>query len=40
MSQRTFLDLLIRLEAIKGLFVFGPKIDFLPRGKPHVLGKK
>ena len=34
MSQGTFLDLLIRLEAFKRIFVFGSKIDFLPRGKP------
>ena len=40
MCQGTFLSLLIRLEAFKRIFVFGPKIDFLPRGKPTVLGKK
>ena len=40
MSQGTFSDLLIRLEAIKGIFVFGPKIDSLPKGRPTVLGKK
>ena len=40
MSQGTFSDLLIRLEAFKGIFVFCPKIDFLPRGKPTVLGQK
>ena len=34
MSQGTFSDLLIRLEAIKEIFVFGPKIDFLPRVSP------
>ena len=31
MSQVTFSDLLIRLEAFKRIFVFCPKIDFLPR---------
>ena len=40
MSQATFSDLLIRLETFKGNFVFGPRIDFLPRGKPTVLGQK
>ena len=38
MSQGTFLDLLIRLEAFKRTFVFCPKIDFLRRGKPTVFG--
>ena len=38
MSQGTFSDLLIRLEAFKRIFFFCPKIDFLPRGKPTVLG--
>ena len=32
MSEETFLDLLIRLEAFKRIFVFCPKIDFLPTG--------
>ena len=40
MSQGTFPDLLIRLKAFKRIFVFGPKIDFFPRGKPTVLGQK
>ena len=40
MAQGTFSDLLIRLEAFKRIFVFRPKIDSLPRGKPTVLGKK
>ena len=40
MSHRTFPDLLIRLEAFKRIFVFRPKIDLLPRGKPTVLGQK
>ena len=40
MYQGTILDLLIRLETLKRIFVFCPEIDFLPRGKPIVLGKK
>ena len=40
MSQETFSDLLIRLEASKGIYVFRPKIDFSPRGKPTVFGQK
>ena len=40
MSQGTFLDILIRLEALKRIFVFRPKIDFFPRGKSMVLGQK
>ena len=40
MSQGTFSDLLIRLEAFKRIFVFRPKFDFLPRGKPTVFGQK
>ena len=40
MSQGTFQDILIRLEAIKRIFVFRPKIDFLPRSKLTVLGLK
>ena len=40
MSHRTFSDLLIRLEALKRIFVFGPKIHHLPRGNPTVLGQK
>ena len=40
MSQGTFLDLLIRFEAFKRIFVFRPNIDFLPRGKPTVFGQK
>ena len=39
MSQGTFFNLLIRLEAFKRIFVCGPKIDFFPRGKPTVLGQ-
>ena len=40
MSHGTFFDLLIRLVAFKRIFVFCPKIDSLPRGKPTVLGQK
>ena len=40
MSQGTFSDLLIGLEAFKRMFVFRPQIDFLPRGKPTVFGQK
>ena len=40
MSQGTFSDLLIRLEAFKRIFVVRPKINFLPGGKPTVLGQK
>ena len=32
MSQGTFSDTLIRLEAFKIMFVFRPKIDFFPSG--------
>ena len=39
-SNGTFLDLLIRLKAFKRIFVFGPKIDYLPKGKHTVLGEK
>ena len=40
MFQGTCSDLLIRLEAFKRIFVCGPKIDFLPRSNPMVLGQK
>ena len=40
MSKGTFWDVLIRLEAFKRIFVFSQKIDFLPRGKPTILGQK
>ena len=33
MSQGTFSDTLIRLEAFIRIFVFRPKIDFFARGK-------
>ena len=32
MSQETFSDTLIRLEAFKRIFVFFQKIDYFPRG--------
>ena len=32
MSQGTFLETLIRLEAFKRIFVFCPKIDFFLQG--------
>ena len=40
MSQGTFSDLLIGLEAFKRIFVFCPEIDILPRGKANGLGSK
>ena len=41
MSQGTFLDTLIRLEAFKRIFVFFfSKIDFFQRGKCRVFGQK
>ena len=40
MSQGTFSDLLIRLETFKRIFVFCPKMDFLPKGKDHGFGSK
>ena len=39
MSQGTFSDTLIRFEAFKRIFVFGPKIDFFPRGLSRVFGQ-
>ena len=39
MSRGMFLDTQIRLEAFKRIFVFRPKIDFFPKGKPRVLVK-
>ena len=39
MSQVTFSDTLIRLEAFKRILVFRPKVDFLPRGKSLFLAK-
>ena len=40
MSQRTFLDTLIRLEAFKRIIVFRPKIDFFFSGvSPRFLVK-
>ena len=40
MSQGTFSDTLIRLEALKRIFVFRPKIDFFLRGKSMLLGQE
>ena len=40
MSQETFLDILIRLEAFKRIIVFRPKIDFFPRGKSTAFFSK
>ena len=40
MSQGTFTDTLIRLEALKTTFVFRPQIDFFLRGKSLLFGKK
>ena len=37
MSQETFPDTLIRLEAFKRIFVFRPKIDVFPKGIFSVL---
>ena len=39
MSQGTFLDTLIRLEAFTRIFVFCPKIDFFLRVSPGFLVK-
>ena len=40
MSQGTFLDTLIRLDAFKRIFVFGPKIDSFLRGSSRLFGQK
>ena len=40
MSQGTFSDTLIRLEAFKRIFVFRPKIEFFPTAKSMVFGQK
>ena len=40
MSQGTFSDKLIRLEAFKRKFVLSPKIDFFPRGRFRVFWSK
>ena len=40
MSQGTFSDTLIGLEAFKRIFVLRPKIDFFPSGKSTVFGEK
>ena len=39
MSQGTFLDRLIRLKALKRIFVFCPKIDFFLTVRPCFLAK-
>ena len=36
MSQGTFLDTLIRLVALKRIFVFRPRIDFIFKGVSPV----
>ena len=38
MSQGSFSDTLIRLEAFKIIIVFRPKINFFPRGKSRIFG--
>ena len=38
MSQGTFSDTPILLEAFKKIFVFQAKIDFFPRAKSSVFG--
>ena len=40
MSQGTFSNTPILLEAFKRMSLFGPKIDFFPRGKSSVFGEK
>ena len=40
MSQETFSDTLIQLEAFKRIFAFPLKIDYFPRGKPMVFCQK
>ena len=40
MSQGTFTDTLIRLEAFKRIFVFHLKIDLFPRGTSRIFGQK
>ena len=39
MSQGTFSDTLIPLDAFKRIFVFRPEIDFFPTDKSRVLGE-
>ena len=36
MSQGTFSDTMIRLEAFNRIFLFRPKIEFFPRGTSMV----
>ena len=40
MCQGTFADSLSRLEALKRIFVFRPKIDFFLKGKSIGFGQK
>ena len=40
MSQRTLSDTPIRLEAVKRIFIFRPKIDFSLRDKSMLFGQK
>ena len=39
MSQGTFSDTPIRLDAFKRIFVFRPEIHFFPKGKSMVFGQ-
>ena len=40
MPQGIFWEKLIRLEAIKRIFIFRAKMDFFPRGKSMLFGQK
>ena len=40
MSQGTFVDTLIPLEAFKRIVVFCPKMELFPKGKSMVFGQK
>ena len=40
MSQGTFSDTLIPLEAFKRTFFLRPKIDIFPKGRSRVFGQK
>ena len=35
MSQGTFFEILVLLQAFKRIFVFGPKVDFFPGVRPR-----
>ena len=39
MSQGTFLDTVIPLEAFERIFIFRARIEFIPRGKSTILVK-